>query len=47
MRTVNTRRPELDPANPRYIIDLIKLVITVTVETLKIVDNLSPLREAD
>jgi predicted helicase len=44
---VNDWGLELDPPNPRYIIDLIKRVTTVSVETMKIVDNLSPLREAE
>ena len=44
---VNDWGLELDPPNPRYIIDLIKRVTTVSVETMKIVDNLPPLREAD
>ncbi len=43
---VNDWGLELDPPNPRYIIDLIKRVTTVSVETMKIVDNLPPLREA-
>ena len=44
---VNDWGLELDPPNPRYIIDLIKRVTTVSVETMKIVDNLPPLREAE
>ena len=43
---VNDWGLELDPPNPRYIIDLIKRVTTVSVETMKIVDNLPPLRES-
>ena len=31
----------------RYVIDLIKRVTTVSVETMKIVDGLPPLREAE
>ena len=45
--SVNDWGFELDPPNPRYIIDLIKRVTTVSVETMKIVDNLPPLREAE
>ena len=44
---VNDWGLELDPPNPRYIIDLIKRVTTVSVETMRIVDALPPLREAD
>ena len=44
---VNDWGLELDPPNPRYIINLIKRVTTVSVETMKIVDNLPSLREAD
>ena len=44
---VNDWGLELDPPNPRYIIDLIKRVTTVSVETMKIVDSLPPLREAN
>ena len=44
---VNDWGLELDPPNPRYIIDLIKRVTTVSVETMKIVDGLPPLVEAD
>ena len=44
---VNDWGLELDPPNPRYIIDLIKRVTTVSVETMKIVDGLPPLREAE
>jgi predicted helicase len=31
--------------NPRYIIDLVKRVVRVSVETMKIVNNLPPLNE--
>lgn len=44
---VNDWGLELDPPNPRYIVDLIKRVTTVSVETMKIVDSLPPLREAE
>ncbi len=44
---VNDWGLELDPPNPRYNVDLIKRVTTVSVETMKIVDNLPPLREAE
>ena len=44
---VNDWGLELDPPNPRYIVDLIKRITTVSVETMKIVDSLPPLREAD
>ena len=44
---VNDWGLELDPPNPRYIVDLIKRIVTVSVETMQIVDNLPPLREAD
>ena len=44
---VNDWGLELDPPNPRYIVNLIKRVTTVSVETMKIVDNLPPLREAE
>ena len=35
------------PTARRRVIDLIKRVTTVSVETMKIVDNHPPLREAD
>ncbi len=44
---VNDWGLELDPPNPRYIIDLIKRVTTVSVETMRIIDALPPLREAE
>ena len=31
--------------DPRYIVDLVKRVVTVSMETLEIVDNLPPLNE--
>ena len=33
--------------NPRYIIDLVKRVVRVSVETMKIVNNLPPLNESN
>lgn len=44
---VNDWGLELDPPNPRYIVDLIKRVTTVSFETMNIIDSLPPLREAD
>ncbi len=43
---VNDWGLELDPPNPRYIIDLVKRIVTVSVETVEIVKSLPPLDEA-
>jgi len=37
----NTYKPE----NPRYILDLLKRIVRVSLETLKIVNELPPLEE--
>jgi predicted helicase len=34
-----------ESGNPRYIIDLLESVVTVSIETMKIVDSLPPLNE--
>lgn len=36
-----------ESGNPRYIIDLLESVVTVSIETMKIVDSLPPLNEQD
>lgn len=38
---------ELDPPQPDYIPTLIKRIVTVSLETMRIVDSLPPLEEAD
>ena len=40
-----TNNPNDCSDNPRYIIDLVKHVVRVSVETMKIVNNLPPLNE--
>jgi predicted helicase len=40
-----TNNPNDCSDNPRYIIDLVKRVVRVSVETMKIVNNLPPLNE--
>ena len=47
LRAVKVLIRELSQPDPRYIVDLIKRVTTVSVETMKIVDGLPPLREAE
>jgi predicted helicase len=36
-----------ESGNPRYIVDLLESVVTVSIETMKIVDSLPPLNEQD
>ena len=43
---VNDWGLELDPPNPRYIVDLIKRIVTVSLETMQIVQGLPELEEA-
>ena len=38
---------ELDPPQPDYIPTLIKRIVTVSLETMRLVDSLPPLEEAD
>ena len=43
---VNDWGLELDPPNPRYIVDLVKRIVTVSLETMQIVHGLPELEEA-
>ena len=43
---VNDWGLELDPPDPRYIVELVKRIVTVSVETVRIVGALPPLEEA-
>ena len=43
---VNDWGLELEPPNPRYIVELVKRIVTVSVETVRIVESLPPLEEA-
>ena len=44
---VNDWGLEMDPPNPRYIVDLVKRIVTVSVETVATVNALPPLEEAE
>ena len=43
---VNDWGLELEPPNPRYVVELVKRIVTVSVETVRIVGALPPLEEA-
>ena len=43
---VNDWGLELEPPNPRYVVELVKRIVTVSVETVRIVGTLPPLEEA-
>ncbi len=43
---VNDWGLELDSPNPRYVVDLVKRIVTVSLETMAIVNSLPPLEEA-